>query len=73
MDHAWTAAQRLAEGRPLREALGGRESAECWPALDLAVRHPPWYAPDGWDSPHRDRNAEPATALALCHPDGRIR
>ncbi|MGW2476611.1 hypothetical protein [Streptomyces sp. NPDC001665] len=74
MDHAWTVAQRLAEGLPLREALGGRDSAEDWVALDLAVRYPPWYAPDGWDAPARDAApAEPATALALCHRVGRIR
>ncbi|MYW08891.1 hypothetical protein GT034_11105, partial [Streptomyces sp. SID2563] len=73
MDHAWTAAQRLAGGLPLREALNDRDSAECWVALDLAVRYPPWYAPDGWDAPQTDRNAEPATALALCHRSGRIR
>ncbi|MGZ2355392.1 hypothetical protein LRE75_01570 [Streptomyces sp. 372A] len=76
MDDAWTTVRQLADGVPLREALGGRESTEYWVALDLAVRYPPWYAPDGWDSPRRDRSAaraEPATALALCHPDGRIR
>ncbi|NED10944.1 hypothetical protein G3I33_05465, partial [Streptomyces sp. SID9124] len=76
MDHAWTAAQRLAEGRPVREALGGRDSAEDWAALDLAVRYPPWYAPDRWVSPLPDRDAaptEPGTALALCHRDGRVR
>ncbi|MCX0242875.1 HEAT repeat domain-containing protein [Streptomyces drozdowiczii] len=74
MDDAWTAVRRLAEGRPLREALGGRDSAEDWVALDLAVRYPPWYAPDGWDASARDAApAEPATALALCHPSGRIR
>ncbi|OKJ71616.1 hypothetical protein [Streptomyces sp. CB02460] len=73
MDDAWTAVRRLAEGRPLREALGGRDSAEDWVALDLAVRYPPWYAPDGWDASARDRNTGPGTALGLCHPSGRIR
>ncbi|MGW1126649.1 hypothetical protein [Streptomyces sp. NPDC002526] len=93
MDHAWTAAQRLAEGRPVREALGGRDSAEDWVALDLAVRwlspeDLPVYAPRGgpslrwdWNAPlptfrrARERAAEPepATAIALCHPDGRVR
>ncbi|NEC69147.1 hypothetical protein G3I41_31880, partial [Streptomyces sp. SID9727] len=76
MDDAWTTVGQLAEGVPLREALGGRDSAEHWVELDLAVRHPPWYAPDGWDAPRRDRNAAPAesgAALALCHPDGRVR
>ncbi|NEC04712.1 hypothetical protein G3I26_05515, partial [Streptomyces sp. SID7909] len=76
MDHAWTAAQRLAEGRPVREALGGRDSAEDWVALDLAVRYPPWYAADRWVPSLPDRDAaptEPGTALALCHRDGRIR
>ncbi|MYQ77142.1 MULTISPECIES: hypothetical protein [unclassified Streptomyces] len=93
MDHAWTAAQRLAEGRPVREALGGRDSAADWVALDLAVRwlspeDLPVYAPRGgpslrwdWNAPlptfrrARERAAEPepATAIALCHPDGRVR
>ncbi|MFG2566823.1 hypothetical protein ACGFR6_15430 [Streptomyces sp. NPDC048567] len=76
MDDAWTAVQRLAEGRPVREALGGRDSAEDWVALDLAVRYPPWYAPDRWGSPLPDRDAAPTgpgTALALCHRDGRVR
>ncbi|WP_406289260.1 HEAT repeat domain-containing protein [Streptomyces sp. NBC_00209] len=93
MDQAWTTVRQLADGVPLREALGGRDSAECWVALDLAVRwlspeDLPVHAPRGGPSLRWDWNAtlptfrrareraaepEPATAIALCHPDGRIR
>ena len=93
MDDAWTTVRKLANGVPLREALGGRDSAEHWVAVDLAVRwltpdHLPMYEPPGGPSLRWDWNAplptfrrararaaepEPATAISLCHPDGRIR
>ncbi|MER6118265.1 HEAT repeat domain-containing protein [Streptomyces sp. NPDC001743] len=45
MNHARTAALRLAGGSSLREALG-RTSAESWPALDQAIRDlPSWELP----------------------------
>ncbi|TRV72983.1 hypothetical protein FKN01_28720 [Streptomyces sp. 130] len=68
MDHARTAAQRLAEGRPLREVLGS--AAPLWPALDREVRSLP---PHELGSLRRPGRTEAATALALCHPDGRLR
>lgn len=93
MDDAWTAVRQLADGAPLREVIGARDSAECWVALDLAVRWlppddlPVYAPPDGrslrwdWNAPlptfrrarERAAKTEPATAIALCHPDGRVR
>ncbi|WP_406370670.1 hypothetical protein OH781_08105 [Streptomyces sp. NBC_01550] len=93
MSNDYEAAERLARGIPLREALD-TSSAEAWAALDLGVRILTYEAPEllpSRDRIHRqklrwDRNAplpsvnwsrtppdEPLLAVALCHPDGRIR
>ncbi|MET7785689.1 hypothetical protein ABZS93_03580 [Streptomyces sp900116325] len=89
----YEAAERLARGIPLREALDS-SSADAWTALDLGVRilayeapglHPSCDRVDGrrlrwnWDAPlpsvnwSRTPPDESLLAVALCHPDGRIR
>ncbi|WP_327247369.1 hypothetical protein [Streptomyces sp. NBC_01320] len=93
MGSDYEAAERLARGIPLREALD-TSSAEAWTALDLGVRVLAWTTPGllpshDWADSRRlrwSRDAqlpsvkwsrtppdEPLLAVALCHPDGRIR
>ncbi|MEW1689457.1 hypothetical protein ACIQOF_12045 [Streptomyces sp. NPDC091265] len=93
MDRDCAAAERLARGLPLGEALDC-VSARAWAALDLGVRVLAWESPHllpahewatgrrlrwDWDLPlpsarlRRTSPTEGELALALCHPDGRIR
>lgn len=70
MNDAWTTARRVAAGLSPHEALGSTASAQSWAAFDHAVRDLPPYelgSRPGWA-----RSAS-TTAVALCHPDGRVR
>ncbi|MBL3668620.1 hypothetical protein JL475_22025 [Streptomyces sp. M2CJ-2] len=70
-----TAAARLARGAALGEVLDLADpSGSAWISLDEGVRASAWY----WPAPLPDAGAvelpeESWLALALCHPDGRIR
>ncbi|WP_330237561.1 hypothetical protein [Streptomyces sp. NBC_00525] len=74
------AAQRLADGAPLRSALDVADPAD-WLALDAGVREVAWYRPQflpGWEHsaplpPDLTQVGESGLALALCHRNGRIR
>ena len=68
------AARRLAGGTPLRDALDTADPY-AWTAFDLGVRG---WCGDVSPSPARVEGRpapldEPGLALALCHPDGRVR
>ncbi|MER6185155.1 hypothetical protein [Streptomyces sp. NPDC001652] len=76
------AAERLAQGTPLREAVDTGDPA-AWIALDDGVRTGPWGRP-AWEDTDGGRAlgealrrgaplTEAQLALALCHRDGRIR
>ncbi|MEU0600421.1 hypothetical protein ABZ484_19575 [Streptomyces sp. NPDC006393] len=78
------AAERLAQGVPLRDALAVADP-RAWLALDAGVREADWYRyrPGHPPGPRREHAAplpadpalldEPRLALALCHRDGRKR
>ena len=82
------AVMRLAEGAALYDVLEAADPA-AWIALDEAVRSISWYRPDvlpslaevegrpGGPLLRRGKRPEPLgrsrLALALCHPDGRVR
>ncbi|MGV9347742.1 hypothetical protein ACWDSD_23565 [Streptomyces spiralis] len=78
------AAERLAKGVPLRDALAVADP-RAWLALDAGVREVDWYRyrPGHLPGPRWEHAAplpadpasldEPRLALALCHRDGRMR
>ncbi|MFF4160144.1 HEAT repeat domain-containing protein [Streptomyces sp. NPDC001678] len=72
-----TAARRPGKGTTL-ESLLDTGDPRRWVALDLGVRRLPWYWSTALPSMAWLRTGEPPTgepvlAIALCHPDGRIR
>lgn len=81
MDEGLGAAERLARGTPLGSALDTTDPAS-WVALDAEVRTPGSRIADSLPTRHRLRSLppgppspveEPLIALALCHPNGRVR
>ncbi|MFI2436891.1 hypothetical protein [Streptomyces sp. NPDC018693] len=72
------AVARLLEGASLEEALDAGDPA-AWTALDEGVRDVGWYGREllptrAWVVGHHpEHTAEARLALALCHPDGRVR
>ncbi|MDX3429887.1 hypothetical protein PV664_13170 [Streptomyces sp. ME01-18a] len=74
-------AGRLRDGVPLREAVGTASPAD-WVRLDAEVRTPAWRTANRLPTREELRGlpagplsdaAESRVALALCHPDGRVR
>ncbi|MFD4900153.1 hypothetical protein [Streptomyces sp. NPDC058411] len=74
-------AGRLRDGVPLREAVGTASPAD-WVRLDAEVRIPAWRTAHRLPTREELRGlpagplsdaAETRVALALCHPDGRVR
>ncbi|WP_455358018.1 hypothetical protein [Streptomyces sp. SYSU K21746] len=82
----WAAAERLAQGEPVPAVIDITDAA-AWTGLDLEVRvladHRPALLPSRrlfeerlrWPTLHRHSRpvGESVLALALCHPDGRVR